>query len=247
MIPRTLHYCWFGRGGKPKSVLKCIATWREKCPDYTIKEWNEDNFDVRRIQYTSQAYDAKKYAFVSDCARLHALYTDGGIYMDTDVEVVKSFDDMLHHTSFIGFESPIHLQTGVMASEAGVKWCINLLEEYTTRRFILPNGKIDTTTNVVKTTDYFTARGLRKDGSIQDVGSCAIYPEDYFCAKDHRTGIITKSENTYTIHHYEGSWNKSDVQGNLRHSLKLLSAKLLGGDTASFIADIITLRRFKSK
>ncbi|MFR9669527.1 MAG: glycosyltransferase [Rikenellaceae bacterium] len=247
MIPKIIHYCWFGRGDKPKSVLNCIASWRTICPDYTIKEWNEDNFDIRANQYISEAYDSRKYAFVSDYARLYALFNEGGIYLDTDVEIKKTFDNFLHHSSFIGFESPIHIQTGVMASVANVEWVSYLLEEYKNRVFITADGKLDTTTNVVKTTEYFIQQKLITNGKHQSIANCEIYPEDFFCAKDHRTGVITQTKNTVCIHHYEGSWIKNSSISNLKHWLKLQFAQLFGGKITTVISNIITGRIFKSK
>ncbi len=247
MIPKIIHYCWFGRGNKPKSVLDCIATWRKICSDYTIKEWNEDNFDVRANRYCSEAYDSRKFAFVSDCARLYALRNEGGIYLDTDVEVVKSFDNFLHHRSFMGFESPIHIQTGMMASIAGTQWASDLFDEYGNRIFIKGDGTLDTTTNVTTITLYFIQKGLVVNGQQQNVSNCQIYPLDYFCAKDHRTGVVTRTENTVCIHHYAGLWGKDNKLANFKHWLKLQFAQIFGGKITTAISNIITGRIFKSK
>lgn len=206
MIDKTIHYCWFGRGKKPIDVNRCIETWKEKCPDYNIVEWNEDNFDVTMNEYVQQAYDAKKWAFVTDFVRLYVLFKYGGIYLDTDVEVVKCLDDFLGNKAFSGFQTKREIPTGIMACEQGFPLFKEFLENYDNKRFIKENGEYDTTTNVDFITAICRKHGLVLNNQLQDLDGFVLYPMDYFCAKSHVSGMIRKTENTYTIHHFSGSW-----------------------------------------
>ena len=209
-IPKIIHYCWFGRGQKPELAEKCIASWREKCPDYVIKEWNEDNFDLDSNLYVRQAYDSRKFAFVTDYVRLFVLYHEGGIYMDTDVEVLKPLDAFLHHSAFSSFENNNMIPTGLMAAEAGNPWIKDLLDEYTSLTFLDADGNMDLTTNVERITNLTLSKyGLNPVSSFQELGGGVVtmYPHDYFCPKDWQTGKINLTENSHTIHHFAGSWH----------------------------------------
>jgi hypothetical protein len=207
MIPKTIHYCWFGRGKMPEIALKCIASWNKFLPDYTLKCWNEDNFDIQSVPYVKEAYESRKFAFVTDYVRLFALYTEGGIYMDTYVEALKSYDDLLHLPAFSGFESLTEIPTGIMASEKKGEWAKEMLEYYNKERhFILPDGTLDTTTNVKIIGELMAANGFELKNGYQVYKNCMhMFPKDYFCPKG-RTGIITLTANTYCIHHFTGSW-----------------------------------------
>ncbi|WP_303207254.1 glycosyltransferase family 32 protein [Bacteroides oleiciplenus] len=205
MIPKIIHYCWFGGRILPDLAQKCIASWKEYLFDYEIKEWNEQNFDINNIPYVKEAYEAGKFAFVADYVRLYALYMEGGIYMDTDVEVVRNLDVFLHHSAFLGFESKTTISTGIIASEKGGIWVKEILEYYQERHFIKLDGKLDLTTNVVTITNYMCKCGLKQDNTYQDVlGLFTIYPQDYFSPKS--CGRILSTKNTYCIHYFAGSW-----------------------------------------
>ena len=207
MIPKIIHYCWFGRGKMPKLAKKCIKSWKRYCPDYEIKEWNEDNFDLDMYPYVREAYDNRKFAFVTDVVRLYALYHEGGIYMDTDVEVIKPLDPFLKHTAFSGFEDEENVQTGIMASEIGGLWAKENLDYYNGRHFIMEDGSIDKTTNVTIITNYMLKHGLIQNNTFQDFPDLiTMYPKDFFCPLSWKGkhGLITK--NTVTIHHFAGSW-----------------------------------------
>ena len=207
MIPKIIHYCWFGHGEKPDSVRHFIAGWRLKLPDYEIKEWNEDNFDVASIPYAREAYEARRYAFVADCARLYALATEGGIYLDTDVEVLKSFDPYLGAPAFLGYESEVGLCTAVMGSEPGGKLVCQLLDDYRERHFINGDGTLNTTVNVVYVTNRLKQFGWIVDGRQMEVKDVAwVYPQEYFSPKSLTTGKIKITPNTVTIHHLNASW-----------------------------------------
>lgn len=206
MIPRIIHYCWFGRGKMPALVLKCIDSWKAHLPDYRLRLWNEDTFDLNSSSYVKEAYLSKKYAFVTDYIRLHALYHFGGIYMDTDVEVLKSLDDLLHLPGFSGFESDKDVPTGIMACEPKNEWAREQLEWYEGKHFIKPDGKPDLTSNVEIISNIMAGNGLILNNSYQVYNGCMhIFPKDYFCPKS-RTGIIKITPNTYCIHHFAASW-----------------------------------------
>lgn len=207
MIPKIIHYCWFGRGAMPPLAKKCIATWKKYLPDYHIKEWNEDNFDLSLFPFTEEAYRQKKYAFVTDVVRLYALYTEGGIYMDTDVEVLKSLDAFLSHPAFSGFEEETKVPTGIMGAEKGSLWAKENLDYYCGRHFVKEDGALDLTTNVKIITDYMVRHGLLRNNTYQDFpGLVVMYPTEYFCPLNPRTRRIEKTVNTVTIHHFMGSW-----------------------------------------
>lgn len=205
-IPKIIHFCWFGRGEKPELALRCIESWKQYCPEYQIIEWNEDNFDVNYNTYCKEAYDSKKYAFVSDIVRLYAMYNYGGIYMDTDVEVLKPLDDLLVNRAFSGFENETDIPTGIMACEKEFKLLGEFLNYYNGKKFINEDGEMDLTTNVKIMTSICEQYGLKRNGNYQIINKFTIYPKDYFCPLDNETGILTKTENTYTIHWFSKSW-----------------------------------------
>ena len=209
MIPKTIHYCWFGRGEKPELAQKCIESWKKYCPDYTLVEWNEDNFDVNSNLYVRQAYEARKYAFVTDYVRLYALYHQGGVYMDTDVEVLRPLDEYLHHESFSGFESKEKIPTGIMASEKEFPLFGALLAYYKDRPFIRADGSLDMTTNVITITNMLTARGFVPNGEKQTVAGFTLYPQNVFCPLHKKVGDAAYMKETATIHWFSGSWKSA--------------------------------------
>lgn len=218
MIPKIIHYCWFGRGPLPELAQKCIASWKKYLPDYEIKEWNEDNFDVNIIPYTAEAYKAKKYAFVSDYARFWILYQYGGIYFDTDVEVIRPIDDIIERGNFMGFETDPKPQLKADASEASVNPGLGMgvapglgiikkmLDYYEGRHFEFVPGGIGQLTIVHIATEVLLKSGLKLQQGIQQVDDMWIYPAEYFCPINLKTGRIHVKPNTRTIHHYAGTW-----------------------------------------
>lgn len=243
MIPKIIHYCWFGRGEKPALAQMCIKSWKNYLPDYDLKEWNEDNFDISRNQYVREAYENRKFAFVTDYVRLYAIYTEGGIYMDTDVEVVGGFDKFLHHHAFSGFETDGNVPTGMMAAEKNSIWAKDLLDQYQNRVFVQPDGSFDMTTNTTAITNYMLDKGLILNNQFQDFpGLCTMYPADFFCPKDHRTGKIKCSKNTVCIHHFAGSWLEHSYWNEIRHRCKIIFVKIVGEKIGSFISNVVTLR-----
>ena len=223
MIPKIIHYCWFGRNPLPPLALECIASWRKFLPDYEIKEWNEDNFDVNIIPYTAEAYRIKKYAFVSDYARFWILYQYGGIYFDTDVEVIRPMDDIIARGNFMGFEvDPDGENTPgkyapryCFAVNPGVGFGLvpkhpfseKMLKIYHNLEF---KGAIMNPwfkTIVAYTTEALVEEGLQNVGGKQHVGDITIYPHEYFAPIDVISGRLHVTGNTYTIHRYMGSWD----------------------------------------
>lgn len=248
MIPKIVHYCWFGRGEKPAKFLQYLESWKKYLPDYEIKEWNEDNFDINTNQYVLEAYRSRKFAFVTDYVRLYALYHEGGVYMDTDVEVTASFDPFLHHIAFSGFETNGNVPTGMMAAQKGSIWAEDLLKGYDNRHFIMDDGTFDMTTNTTVITNYMLDKGLILNNKYQDFPNlCTMYPSDYFCPKDHRTGLIHPTKNTVCIHHFAGSWLNRSWKSSFRHRAKILLSQIVGGKASLLIGDIITLRYFRKK
>lgn len=225
MIPKKIHYCWFGRGEMPELAMKCIESWHKFMPDYEYKLWNEDNFDINCNQYVKEAYEAKKYAFVTDYVRLYALYTEGGIYMDTDVEVLKSFDPLLHLNGFIGFEGTKrkHIGTGTIACQPNGDWVSEQIHAYDDASFILTNGSYDLTTNPIRITRIMVQNGFVQNGVEQDYKDMHVFPTEYFCPRQ-TTGEFFLTDNTFSDHHFMGSWNNNSNSGLI---LKLIGQKNL--------------------
>ena len=196
----------------PELARKCIESWHKYMPDYEYKLWNEDNFDINSVPYTKEAYACKKFAFVTDYVRLYALYTEGGIYMDTDVEVLKPYDDLLGLSGFTGYEGSKTLPpvTGTMASEAGNAWVREQLDSYKDAHFIDPEGNMDLTTNTARISAIMKKGGFLQDGKKQVYKGMHIFPVEYFCPRQ-TTGEILITENTYCDHHFMKTWeNKGD-------------------------------------
>lgn len=207
MIPKIIHYCWFGRGELSPLTKMCIESWKKFLPDYEIMLWNEDNFDVTANKFTRQAYEKRKYAFVSDYVRLWALKNHGGVYMDTDIEVIRPLDDFMAYPAFGGFETDKWVSTGILASRASEPWIDYILTYYAKRGFIRWNGKLNKTPNPQIFSKMFAKKGLKLNNTYQVYdNSLHIFPKDYFCPKSYDDGKITITENTRVIHHFSGTW-----------------------------------------
>lgn len=214
MIPKVIHYCWFGHNQLPELAKKCIASWERYLPDYEIKEWNEDNFDVNIIPYTEEAYKARKYAFVSDYARFWILFHYGGLYFDTDVEVIKPMDDIINRGPFMGCENEsikgvvsLRVAPGLgLGAYPNMTLYKELLDLYSGLSFLLPNGMNNQTTVVDYTTHLLFGHGLKNLDETQQVEGIFIYPKEYFCPKNYINGEINTTDNSYSIHHYMATW-----------------------------------------
>ncbi|MFP3410794.1 glycosyltransferase [Bacillus sp. SIMBA_074] len=237
-IPKVIHYCWFGKNKKSEFIEKCIESWEKHLPDYEFVEWNEENFDINCNQFVKEAYEEKKWAFVSDYVRLWALYHYGGIYLDTDVEVLKGFDAFLGHDSFSGFEDDITIPTGIIGAMKNSQAINMFLKYYDNRSFYLENGDLDTTTNVEIITEICSDQGFEANGSYQILNNgMHIYPKEYFCPKEYKTGILKVTKNTYCIHHFNGSWITKDKK--FKKEIRLFMFRILGERTTNFLLNIV--------
>lgn len=231
MIEKKIHYCWFGDKPFPEDAKRYIESWQKYCPDYEIKEWNEQNFDLNEYPYAREAYDNKKYAFVTDVVRLYACYNEGGIYMDTDVEVLKNLDIFLNHEGVSGFESSTQIPTGLMACRKGFPLFKELLDEYKGLHFVKPDGSLDLTTNVTRITNTCLKHGFIPNGEFQVVDGFTLYPKDFFCPKSFQDGKINLTDNSYTIHHFAGSWHSEEEKK--RHTFTINTENKIGKNLLS--------------
>ena len=243
MIPKIIHYCWFGGKPLPKSAEKCIASWKKYLPDYEIKRWDESNFDVNAIPYTREAYAACKFAFVSDYARFWILYHYGGVYFDKDVEVIRPIDDIINRGGFLGVESN---RNGIYTVNPGLGFAATqgtavigeMVNLYSTFHFINTDGASDLKNIVEITTDYLSSKGLQNTDEIQDCCGFTIYPKDYFCPIDYDTRELKITENTRTIHHYAESWVPRSTR--FKNALSRLCGK-------RFMSCLIRIKAFVKK
>lgn len=228
---KTIHYFWFGGAEKGKVIEKCIASWGKFFPDFEIKEWNESNFDIRQNKYISQAYDAKKYAFVSDFARFKILHEQGGLYFDTDVEVIKHFFEFFELDAFAAFETDEFVAPGLVlwARDPGNEILGEILDVYSELEFINSDGSFNTVTICKYFTDLLQKHGLKNDNcTVQKVDSFYVFPREYFCPFDDLTGVMSKTENTCAIHWYAKSWmSKKDI---IRNKITRILHRYLGTD-----------------
>ena len=203
---KVIHYCWFGGNPLPKNSIRCIKSWKEYCPEYEIKLWNEDNFDFESIPFTADAYKAKKWAFVSDYVRTYALFKEGGLYLDTDVELIRPINDLLE-TSFIGFENLEYVNPGLIlyAAEKEQNVFGRILSIYNNLKFDI-SSMCEKTSPVIYT-KTLEDMGLKRDGTFQIVEGISIYPIEYFnpLGSDWRKSNYF-TNNTRSIHHFEASW-----------------------------------------
>lgn len=232
MIPKIIHYCWFGRNPLPPLAKKCIASWKKYLPDYEIIEWNEDNFDVNIIPYTKEAYEAGKFAFVSDYARFWILYQYGGLYFDTDVEIIKPLDEIISKGPFMGreilkyeFGDDINPGLGIGANP-NLEIYKEILDVYKTKRFYNNDGTLNLTTVVTTTTQILSNHNNHElDNGVFQIGGINIYPTEYFCPKNYYTGEMMITSKTVAIHHYDASW-KSNKDKLKKRVIKLLGKRL---------------------
>lgn len=238
MIPKKIHYCWFGGNKLTPLAQKCINSWKKFCPDYEIVEWNENNFDIHSNKFVEDAYNAQKYAFVTDYVRLFVTYTYGGIYMDTDVEVIKPLDCFLKYDAFSGFEKKDALPTGIMACGKGFPFFKFLMKDYDDLTFVNDPDHWASIINVKLITRALTNAGAKLNNCFQVVEGFALYPTDYFCPKDYETGIISLTENTYTIHHFSGSWIPKQQRRIIK--IKKIIKSIVGSQGIQFVRSIKT-------
>lgn len=223
MIPKIIHYCWFGRGDKLALTNKCIKSWEQFMPEYKIIEWNEENFDVNSCNFTKEAYEQKKWAFVSDYARFYILKEYGGIYFDTDLEVLKPFEPLIYNDVFFGFESKEFLSTAAIAACPGAKIIKDMVDYYNKLHFKNPDGTLQMLPNPYLVTECVEKYGLKRNGKKQIINNIAIYPQIYF--SPNTFGLVWNKvpKNSYALHHFNQSWriddsrNLSTFKGRFRH------------------------------
>lgn len=213
MIPKIIHYCWFGGNPIPEKDRKCIESWKKFCPDYEIRQWDETNYDVTKNKYMYDAYRFKKWGFVPDYARLDIVYTYGGIYLDTDVEIVRGFDDLLKNDAFMGFEGGKNVNPGLgFGAEKGHKGIYNIIKMYDDLNFVKEDGSLNLTPSPVMNSEILVKNGAYMNDQLQEVMGIKLYPSEYFCPMDYVTGVITKTDNTYSIHHFNMSWVDPNIK-----------------------------------
>lgn len=210
MIPKIIHYCWFGGNALPKEAVKCINSWKKFCPDYEIIEWNETNYDINKNEYVKFCYENKKWAFLSDYARLDIIYNEGGIYLDTDVELLKSLDNLLDCKGYIGMEQVGTINTGQGFGAVKKHPFVKENKEYYEHcKYKDERGEFIKNICVPITTKILLNKGMKKINKIQNVYSMKIFPVEYFCPKIIGTNKIKITSNTYSIHHFESSWKSN--------------------------------------
>ena len=228
MIPKTIHYCWFGRGEKPKLVQKCMASWQKNLPGYTFVEWNEDNFDVHQNLFVQQAYAHRNFAFVSDYARAQALYNEGGVYLDTDVEVLKSFDAFLDCRFFAGFEEKNFVGTCVMGAEKGCELLQKYMAHYENETYEQADGTLYSDTNVLLLTRLYEKMGFLRDNTFQQKDGVAVYPREWFSPYDYINSVSYITEDSHAIHHFAQLWLPKSAR--IKSALKRTAVKVIGGE-----------------
>lgn len=241
MIPKIIHYCWFGEKTLPDKAKKCIESWRKYCPDYEIVEWNESNFDVNCCDYIKEAYEAKKWAFVSDYARFKILYERGGVYFDTDVELIKPIDEIISRGGFMGIErcgEKKEINPGLgLAVAPGLGLYKELLDAYNERHFKNEDGSFNLKTVVDYTTECLLLHGLKEENKIQNVAGIYIYPKEYFNPRDMDTGKLIVTDKTISIHHYSASW--VDPYSRFRGKVYNILCRVLGKNKTAKIRKIV--------
>ena len=208
MIPKIIHFCWFGDKKMPRMARKCLNSWKKYCPDYEIKLWNEENFDLDTNKYVREAYEAKKWAFITDYARLYIVYHYGGIYLDTDVELIKPLDSLLNYNAFFGIESTQNkcIATGLgFGAEKGNSIVKEIMEQYENISFKLNDGTYDMTPCPDRNTLVFET-GYDHSDKCKNIDGVQILSSEYMCPKDFKTNKLNITKNTLSIHHFDGSW-----------------------------------------
>ena len=215
-IPKIIHYCWFGKNEIPKENRLWMESWKKYCPDYRIIEWNESNYDVSKNLYMKQAYESKKWAFVSDYVRLDVVEQYGGVYFDTDVELIKNIDELLKNEAFCGFEKRQYVNFGLgFGAIKSHKLIKQLKLDYEKRKFILENGKLNETTCPIYQTELLERIGLKRNGQFQVLEGITVYPIRVLCAMSPYSFQIMKNlDYSYSIHHFAGSWIEKRKQNN---------------------------------
>ena len=231
MIPKIIHYCWLSGDPYPNLIEKCISSWKKHLPDYDFILWDTSRIDINSNKWLKQAYDNKKYAFAADYIRFYALYHYGGIYLDADVEVLKSFNTLLNQPQFIGEEAGGDIEAAVMGAEKGLPWIKECLDHYENRSFVKSNGYFD-----MKPVPLLV-------NSVVSKMNINIFPYYYFSPKDYNIGKIEVNNSTYCIHHFDGKWVKVGIKYNIKKYIHRIMYHIFGRSTHNKIVRFI--RKFK--
>ncbi|MBR3018291.1 MAG: glycosyl transferase [Clostridia bacterium] len=247
MIPKTIHYCWFGPNEKPEIVLKCIKSWEKWCPDFKIIEWNEKNYDISKAPlYVRQAYEVKKWAFVTDYARLEIVYNYGGIYLDTDVELLQPLDAFLQYDGFFTFNCSALIATGLgFGCQKQADILAELMADYQTIPFLLDNGTYDMTPCPRRNMNVFLRRGLKQENTFQMIGNMAFFPSEYFSPISFQDMVLRQTENTVAIHWYAATWHTKYAKK--MHAKKVRRARIAAKflDKKASLAPVIGEKNFE--
>lgn len=243
MIPKIINYCWFGGKPLPQSVKHNIETWEKFCPEYQIVQWNEKNFDINKFNFSQQAYDRGKWAFVSDVARLEIVYENGGIYLDTDVELLQSLDDFLKFSCFLACEDEFSINTGLgFGAERHNSFLKENLDSYKNINFLDSNGNENLITCVEITTGILARRGFKATNQVQQIQNSVIFPTDFFCPQRYGSEKVNIQPNTVSWHHYDSTWTGVSKPGRfivLKKMVRFYVDKVLGTGTYSKIKKFI--------
>ena len=251
MIPKVIHYCWLSGDPYPEIIQRCIDSWKDKLPDYQFVLWDKNKFDINSHIWVKQAYESRKFAFAADYIRLYALYYYGGIYLDTDVEVLKSCDNLLNRNYFIGLDSQSKLEAAIIGSEAKSDWILACLKYYDNRKFYGDKNILDMKTLPLIMEEMMVKNGIviKKYDNYSSEIICdnviSVFPFDFFCSKRHDTGKICITENTYSIHHFAMSW-QSPISKILT-CYKRIFVKLFGSDFTNVLIRVFNLKSLKEK
>lgn len=236
-IPKKIHFCWFGGNELSDLAKKCIYTWNKKLPDYEIKMWSENNFDINSNIFIKQAYESKKWAFVSDYVRLWALYNEGGIYLDTDVEILRSIDAFLDKEAFMGFENKYRLSSAIIGSKKNNKLIGALLDYYNDKSFYNNDMTLNLTPNTQIITQELLGKGLKLNNKEQVIeNNLHIYPKEYFSPKSGITKKINITQNSYCIHQFDASWVDNKTGKSLKVKIRNAIIQMIGEDNYIFLS-----------
>ena len=244
MIPKKIHYCWFGGNPLPELAQKCIASWEKYCPDYEIIQWNESNYDITKNTYMHQAYEQKKWGFVPDYARLDIIYTHGGIYLDTDVELIKPIEELLMLDAFAGVEQDsefVALGLGFGASKEHPT--IKAMRDYYDTLSFVENGEINLTPAPKINTTVLQGLGYCYSSNVTDVCGMRIFPSEYLCPINFATNELRVTDKTYSIHHYTASWYDETQRYAL--ALKRKYGKILPRRPAAILATAVAKTKYE--
>ena len=254
MIPKIIHFCWLSSDEYPDSIKRYMDSWKKKLPDYEFIHWDTKRFKLNSNIWVKQAFESKKYAFAADYIRLYAVYNFGGIYMDTDIEVFKSFDDLLDQPYFIGTEGGGNIEAGVFGAEAKNPWVGECLKYYSGKTFINPDNSMNTETlprimmkqiSKIRTVKELPIKNIVISKKIlSDNKSVYLYPVDFFCAKEQGTGLIYKTKNTYCIHHFAMSW--IPISNKILSNFKRFLIKIFGYKVIEKVIKILMLKELKN-